>query len=179
MREAAMEKMLDASAKVGKRLGVGESVGRIWGFLLLKSRPVTQKEIEACTGLSRGMISQCLQGMGERTVVIVKREGREKYYSNNPSLATSYGELLGRQYEERLKQVIDFLSEFAETSEDDTLRESLLALRAEYKKVSFAFLLFPQIIALINGMNLDREDVKEKAKRIYIRLEDNRKEVEK
>lgn len=172
MGEEAIQKVLDASAKVGKRLGVGESVGRIWGFLLLQSHPVTQKEIEEGTGYSRGMISQCLQGMEERTAVNVEREGREKRYAINPTLATSYGEAVGRAYEERMKQVIDFLSEFAETLEDEKLRESLLSLRDEYKKVSVAFLLTPKIIGLINGANLNIEDVKDIAKRISIRIED-------
>lgn len=179
MGEEAMQKVLDASAKVGKRLGVGESVGRIWGFLLLNSRPVTQKEIEEGTGYSRGLISQCLKGMEERTAIKVDRAGRENRYSINPSLATSYGEVIGRQYEERMKQVIGFLSEFAETTVDSKLRESILSLRDEYKKVSIAFLLTPRIIALINGTNLDLKDVKEMSKRISIRIEDEEKEVNK
>lgn len=179
MGKEAMQKVLDASAKVGKRLGVGESVGRVWGFLILNSRPVTQKEIEEATGYSRGLISQCLKGMEERTVINVEREGREKRYSINPSLATSYGEVIGRQYEARMKQVIEFLSEFAETIGDSKLRASILSLRDEYKKVSIAFLLTPKIIALINGTNLDLKDVKDMAKRISIRIEDEEKEMKK
>ena len=172
MSDDAMHQMLNSFAKMGKHLGVGESVGRIWGFLLLKSCPVTQKEIEEGTGYSRGLISHCLQGMEERTVVEVVRGGRENRYFINPSLATSYGELVGRQYEARLKQVIEFLSEFSETIMDETVRQSILSLRDEYRKVSIAFLLFPKIIALIGGTNLSMSDIKEIAKRISIRIED-------
>jgi DNA-binding transcriptional regulator GbsR (MarR family) len=171
--------MLDAAGKTGKLLGVGESVGRIWGFMLLKSRPVIQKEIEAATGYSRGMISQCLQGMERRTVINVERTGREKHYSINPALATSYGEFIGRQYGERMKQVIEFLSAFAESIEDERIRDSLLAIRDEYKKLSIAFILTPRIIALINGWNTERmeDDVKDMAKRISIIIaEDEKKE---
>ncbi|MGC9445176.1 MAG: DUF7343 domain-containing protein [Candidatus Methanospirareceae archaeon] len=171
--------MLNAAGKTGKLLGVGESVGRIWGFLLITARPVTQQEIEAATGYSRGMISQCLQGMEKRTVITVERVGREKHYSINPTLATSYGTFIGRQYEERMKQVIEFLSAFAESIEDERIRESLLAIRDEYKKVSIAFILTPRIIAQINERNIARmeDDVKDMAKRISITIaEDATKE---
>ena len=165
-----MHRILDSFAKAGKQLGVGESVGRIWGFLLLQSGPVTQKEIEAGTGLSRGLISQCLGGMEERTVAIVDRSGRENHYSINPSLATSFGELVARQYEERVKRVIEFLSEFSATLKDTQVRESFRSIISEYKKVSIAFLLFPQIIALINESNLELQDVKGVVKSIYLRI---------
>jgi DNA-binding transcriptional regulator GbsR (MarR family) len=174
MSDVAMQKVLDSFAKVGKQMGVGESVGRIWGFLLLKSRPVTQKEIEEGTGYSRGLISQCLQGMEERTVVAVEKEGREKHYLINPALATSFGELVGRQYEERIKQVIEFLSEFSETLKDNKLQESFRSIICEYKKVSIAFLLIPKIIELINGRDLEIRDIKEMAKKISITIENGR-----
>jgi len=164
--------MLDAAAKVGRILGVGESVGRIWGFMLLTSRPVTQKEIEDGTGYSRGMISQCLQGMEARTVITVERVGREKRYSINPALATSYGAVIGQHYEERMKQVIEFLTELADSITDERIRDSLLAIRDEYKKLSIAFVLTPRIIALINEWNIDgmEDDVKDIAKRISLHL---------
>ena len=176
MGTEAMQRVLDSFAKAGKQLGVGESVGRIWGFLLLQSGPVTQKEIEAGTGLSRGLISQCLRGMEERTVVSVDRSGRENHYSINPSLATSYGALVARQYEDRVKWVIEFLAEFSTTLRDTQLRESVRSIISEYKKVSIAFLLFPQIIALIQESNHELEDVKAVAKRIYLRIENDTKE---
>lgn len=174
--EAAMHKILDSFAKAGKQLGVGESVGRIWGFLLLQSRPITQKEIQAATGLSRGLISRCLRSMEERMVITVDCRGREKCYSINPSLATSFGELVARQYEERVKRVIEFLSEFSTTLKDTQVRESFRSIISEYEKVSFAFLLFPRIIALINELNLELEDIKEVAKRIYLRRAKENKE---
>ena len=173
MSDEARHKVLDSFAKVGKQCGMGESVGRIWGFLLLSSCPVTQKEIAYGTGYSRGLISHCLQGMEQRTVVEVTRGGRENGYSINSSLATSFGELVGRQYEERIKLIIDFLSEITDSITDAQLRESLCALVDEYKKISTAFLLFPAIVALINGKTLNLGDIKEIAKRIFIRIEED------
>ncbi|MBN1455054.1 MAG: hypothetical protein JW945_02215 [Methanomicrobia archaeon] len=172
--------MLDAAGKTGKLLGVGESVGRIWGFMLLKARPVTQTEIEAATGYSRGMISQCLQGMEQRTVINVARVGREKHYSINQKLATSYGAVIGQQYEARMKQVIEFLSACAESIEDARIRDSLLAIRDEYKKVSIALILTPRIIALINERDIARmeDDVKNMAKRISITIAEGEKKEE-
>jgi len=179
MSEEAMQKLLDSFAKTGKQSGMGESVGRIWGFLLLKSCAVTQKEIEEGTGYSRGLISQCLQGMEERTVVAVERGGRENRYSINSSLASSFGELIGRQYEERIKRIIEFLSELTDTITDEKLQESFRLLISEYKKLSIAFLLFPKIIALINETNVDVNDIEEMAKRISVRIDwDDKKEGE-
>jgi len=52
-------------------------VGRVWGFLLFKSCPVTQKEIEEGTGYSRGLISRSLRELKRGPMIEVKREGRE------------------------------------------------------------------------------------------------------
>ena len=179
MSEVEMQKMLDSFAKVGKQCGLGESVGRIWGFLLLKSCPVTQREIEEGTGYSRGLISQCLQGMEERTVVEVNRGGREIHYSINPSLATSIGKLMGRQYENKTKLLIEFLSGHSDKIKDEKVKESFLSLISEYKKLSLAFILFPKLIDLINGMNIDVKDIEGAAKRISIEIDGNIKEQEK
>ena len=170
MREEAMQKVLNSFAKMGKQVGMDESVGRIWGFLLLKSCAVTQKDIEEGTGYSRGLISHCLQGMEERTVVTVERAGREKRYSINASLATSFGGLLGQQYEERIKLIITFLSELTDTTDDETLRASLRLLINEYKKLSIAFLLFPRIIALVEGATMEGNNIEEMVKRISIEI---------
>ncbi len=168
MHEIAMRRVLDSFAKVGKQCGMGESVGRIWGFLLLKSCPITQKEIEEGTGYSRGLISHCLQGMEERTVVDVNRRGREIHYSLNSSLAASFGELVGRQYEDRIKLMIEFLTELSDTIEDEKVRASSRSLINEYKKLSLAFLLFPKIIDGIRGINMEATDIKEAVERITI-----------
>ena len=58
MSEVAMQEVLDSLAKIGKQWDLGESVGRVWGFLLFKSCPVTQREIEEGTGYSSGLISR-------------------------------------------------------------------------------------------------------------------------
>lgn len=171
-----MQRVLDSFAKVGKQCGMGESVGRVWGFLLFKSCPVTQKEIEEGTGLSRGLISQCLQGMEERTVVEVNRRGRENLYSINSSLATSFGELMERIYEGRIKLLIELLSEHSGKIKDEKVRESFRSIIGEYKKLSLAFILFPKIIDHINEMNVDVTDIGEVAKRISIEIEGDIKE---
>ena len=179
MGNVAMHEVLDSFAKVGKQVGMGESVGRIWGFLLLNSCPVTQKEVEAGTGYSRGLISQCLRGMEERTVVNVEKMGREKRYSINPSLATSFAELVGLQYDDRLRHMIEILSGLSDAVDDSSLRESIHSIISEYKKLSIAFLLFPKIIALINETNVSEKEVNEMAKKISIIIENGNKEDEK
>ena len=82
-----MREVLDSVAKMGKQWDLGESVGRVWGFLLFKSCPVTQCEceIEEGTGYSRGLISRCLKVLRRGPIIEVKRAGREIRYSANTS----------------------------------------------------------------------------------------------
>lgn len=68
--------------------------------------------------------------------------------------------------------MIEFLSELSGTIEDEKVRASFLSIIGEYKKLSLAFLLFPKIIDLVNGMDIEVKDVEEVAKGISIKLEE-------
>jgi DNA-binding transcriptional regulator GbsR (MarR family) len=93
MSEVVMHEVLDSLAKMGKQWDLGEPVGRVWGFLLFKSCPVTQKEIEDGTGYSRGLISRCLKILEKMPLIEVSRVRKENLYSVNTSL-TEGGEQL-------------------------------------------------------------------------------------
>ncbi len=165
-----MQEVLDSLAKIGKQWGIGESVGRVWGFLLFKSCPVTQREIEAGTGYSRGLVSRSLKVLKRGPMIAVKREGREIRYSVNTSLTESFGELLKRFLAENIKPMIELLSTNRDKISDAKVRETFSAVLHEYRKLNLAVLLFSRIMNDINTMPVDVENVEEVANRIEMKI---------
>lgn len=151
MSEVAMQEVLDSLAKIGKQWDLGgEPVGRVWGFLLFKSCPVTQKEIEEGTGYSRGLISRCLKVMEKMPLIEVRREGKENLYSVNTSLTEGFGELVKRFLTYKINPMIELLSGSLDKIEDPKVRETFLALLQEYKKLKLTILIFFKVIEDIN-----------------------------
>ncbi len=137
-----MEEVMDSIAKIGKQWGVGESVGRVWGFLLFKSCPVTQREIVEGTGYSRGLVSRCLKRLRKGPMVTVRREGREFVYSINTSLTDNFAELLKRFLTDNIKPMIELLSTSMDRIEDEKVKDTFRKLLHEYKRLNLAVLLF-------------------------------------
>ncbi len=172
-----MQEVLDSLAKIGKQWGLGESVGRVWGFLLFKSCPVTQREIEEGTGYSRGLVSRSLKRLELGPMIEVTREGREILYLANTSLTDGFGELMKHFLTDRIKPMIELLSGNLDKIGDAKVRETFLALINEYKKLNLAVLLFSKLIDDINMRTGMVEDVEELATKISIKIDDNMKEV--
>ena len=167
-----MREVLDSLAKIGKQWGIGESVGRVWGFLLFKSCPVTQREIEEGTGYSRGLVSRSLGKLKKGPMIRVKREGREIRYSVNTTLTNSFGELLKRFLAENIKPIIELLSTSRDKIGDAKVKETFTAVLHEYRKLNLAVLLFSKIMDELNTMPVDVEveNVEEVAKRISMKI---------
>ncbi|MCW3131017.1 MAG: hypothetical protein N2V75_13110 [Methanophagales archaeon] len=167
-----MREVLDSLAKIGKQWGIGESVGRVWGFLLFKSCPVTQREIEEGTGYSRGLVSRSLGKLKKGPMIRVEREGREIRYSVNTSLTNSFGELLKRFLAENIKPIIELLSTSRDKVRDAKVKENFTAVLHEYRKLNLAVLLFSRIMDELNTMPVDVEveNVDEVAKRISMKI---------
>jgi len=167
-----MREVLDSLAKIGKQWGIGESVGRVWGFLLFKSCPVTQREIEEGTGYSRGLVSRSLGKLKNGPMIRVKREGREIRYSVNTTLTNSFGELLKRFLAENIKPIIELLSTSRDKVRDAKVKENFTAVLHEYRKLNLAVLLFSRIMDELNTMPVDVEveNVEEVAKRISMKI---------
>jgi DNA-binding transcriptional regulator GbsR (MarR family) len=94
MSEIAMQEVLASLAKMGKQWGLEAPVGRVWGFMLFKSCPVTQREIGEGTGYSRGLISRSLSKLKRIKMINVATGGREAHYSVNMSLINGFSEFL-------------------------------------------------------------------------------------
>jgi len=172
-----MREVLDSLAKIGKQWGLGAPVGRVWGFLLFKSCPVTQREIEEGTGYSRGLVSRSLKKLKMGPMIEVSREGREILYLANTSLTEGFGELMKHFLTDRIKPMIELLSENLDKINDAKVRETFLALINEYKKLDLAVLLFSKIIDDINTMPGDVENVEEVAEKISTKIGGDIKEV--
>jgi len=167
-----MREVLDSLAKIGKQWGIGESVGRVLGFLLFKSCPVTQREIEEGTGYSRGLVSRSLGKLKKGPMIRVEREGREIRYSINTSLTESFGDLLKRFLAENIKPTIELLSTSLDKIGDAKVKETFTAMLHEYRKLKLAVLIFSRIMDELNMMPIDIEEgnVEEVAKSISVKI---------
>jgi DNA-binding transcriptional regulator GbsR (MarR family) len=163
MTDNAMQEVVDSLAKIGKHWDLGESVGRVWGFLLFKSCPVTQREIEEGTSYSRGLISRCLKMLEMTDRIEVRREGQENHYTIKTSLTESFGEMLKRFSTEILNPMSELLSENMDKIEDAKVRETFRTLLHEYKKLKLALLIFSGTIEDINvnALAADMGDLEE------------------
>ena len=167
-----MREVLDSLAKIGKQWGIGESVGRVWGFLLFKSCPVTQREIEEGTGYSRGLVSRSLGKLKKGPMIRVERKGREIRYSVNTSLTESFGDLLKRFLAENIKPTIELLSASRDKIGDAKVKENFTVMLHEYRKLKLAVLIFSRIMDELNMMPIDIEEcnVEEVAKSISVKI---------
>jgi len=165
-----MQEVLDSLAKIGKQWGLGAPVGRVWGFLLFKSCPVTQREIEEGTGYSRGLVSRSLKVLKKGPIIEVSREGREIHYLVNTSLTESFGELLKRFLADNIKPMIELLSTSQDKIGDAKVKEIFHALINEYKKLNLAVLLLSRIMNDINTMPVEVENVEEVAEKISMKI---------
>ena len=167
-----MREVLDSLAKIGKQWGIGESVGRVLGFLLFKSCPVTQREIEEGTGYSRGLVSRSLGKLKKGPMIRVERKGREIRYSVNTSLTDSFDDLLKRFLAENVKPMIELLSTSRDKIGDAKVKETFTAMLHEYRKLNLAILIFSRIMDELNMMPIDIEkgNVEEVAKSISVKI---------
>ncbi len=174
MSDGAIQEVLASLAKMSKQWGLGASVGRIWGFLLFKSCPVTQREIGEGTGYSGGLISRSLSKLKRINMINVVAEGREYRYSVNTSLINGFSEFLKLFLEDNVKPMIELLSENSDETEDVKVRKSFHALISEYKKLYLAIHILSQMIDEITSagtllVDIENLDVEEVARKISIR----------
>jgi len=131
---------------------------------------VTQREIEAGTGYSRGLVSRSLRELKKGPMIRVEREGREIRYLVNTSLTESFGELLKRFLAENVKPMIELLSTSQDKIGNAKVKETFTAVLHEYRKLNLAVLLFSKIMNDINTMPVGVENVEEVAKRISMKI---------
>ena len=158
-----MHEVLDLMTQIGKQMDLGLPVGRVLGFLLFKSCPVTQREIEEGTGYSRGLISRCLKFLGTLHKIEVRREGQENLYSVRTSLTEDFGAHLVHVITNVVNPMIEILARNADEIEDSKVRERFHRLLHEFKKLYLAIHIFTGIIEdiNINALATDMEDAED------------------
>ncbi|HDS44729.1 MAG TPA: hypothetical protein ENN68_01290 [Methanomicrobia archaeon] len=178
MSDVVLQDVLDSFAKLGKHWGLGESVGRVCGFMLVKSCPVTQRELEEGTGYSRGFISRCLTVLKDRHLIEVSTAGKENLYSINTSLTDNHCKFLEQFLTEDINPIINLLSGYANSIEDAKVKDNFINLLHEIKKLSLAVRIFLGIISDINmnALAADMEEVEDYVVTVAI---ESREEYEK
>jgi DNA-binding transcriptional regulator GbsR (MarR family) len=163
MSEVAMPEVLDSLAKIGKQWELGESVWRVWGCILFKSCPISQREIEEGTGYSSGLISISLQKLKMANMINEINMGGEMRYSVNTSLTDAFGKFSKVFFVDNLQPVIALLSENLDKIEDAKVKNTFRELINECKKLNLVVLILPGIIEDINtsAIPVDMENVEE------------------
>jgi len=174
MSDTAMQEVLTSLSKMGKQWGLGAPVGRVWGFMLFKSCPVTQREIGEGTCYSGGLISRSLSKLKRINMINVATGGREAHYSVNMSLINGFSEFLKLFLNDDIKPMIELLSGNLDNTEDVKVRKGFHALINEYKKLYLAIHVVSQMIDEIKSagtliVDIGNLDVEEVARKISIR----------
>jgi len=145
IEESVKEKIMSSCARISKQWGFGASMGRIWGFMLIESRPLTQSEIEKATGYSRGLVSRSLAKMREIGIVEIEKNGRELVYSLNTSLLHILSVMIENFLENELKPLLEALSEVSERM-DGEMKRKFERMKKEYSELSTAIHAFSSLL---------------------------------
>lgn len=162
MMEINTNELLSSFARMSKQWGLGESVGRIWGFLLLEARPLSQKQIEESINYSRGLISRSLTKLIELGMIEKFKEGRESYYSANTSLISGFNRVMEDFLRTDIEPVIKYLSRNLGKIEDETTRAKIRRMISEYERLDIGISVFSKIMKRCTSLdpeNFTREKI--------------------
>ncbi len=155
MKEINIKKVLSSFEKMSKQWGLGKSVGKVWGFLLFNSKPMTQEEIEKGIRYSRGLISRSLKKLRELNMINITKKGKEIYYSANTSLIDGFNNMINDFLETEIKPLIDYLSKNLNKIEDGTIRENVRRIIREYEKLNIGILIFSKTMKYLSSLNME------------------------
>ena len=154
MNEINTKKILSSFGRISKQWGLGEPVGRVWGFLLFKSIPVTQKEVEKGTNYSRGLVSRSLKKLKEFNMIFTIKKGKEFYYSTNASLINGFNKMIKNFLEVEVKPLIESLSKNFKKIEDITVKKNIRRTINEYKRLDLGILVFSKTMESFSLLNI-------------------------
>jgi len=157
MNNIGIKKILSSFGRISKQWGLGESIGKVWGFLLFKSKPVTQKEIEEGVGYSRGLVSRSLNKLKELDMINITKKGKEFYYSTDASLIKGFNKIIENFLKNEIKPLIEYLSKDLDKIKDIAVKKNINRIIREYKKLNTGITIFSKTmnsVALLNFENL-------------------------
>jgi len=148
-------KVLSLLEKISKQWGLGKPVGRVWGFLLFESKPVTQKKIEEGVNYSRGLVSMSLNKLVNLGLVKVKKRGNVMLYEANTSLIDGFNKIIWHFLENEIKPLIDYLSTILPEIKDPVLKERTSNAIQEYEKLKLSMIIFSRKIKKVSSLSID------------------------
>ena len=163
MGEEAWPEVLDLLAGIGEQWKLGESAWRVWGCILFKSCPVSQKEIEQRTGYSSGVVTMSLKKLKTANIIKEIIIGGETHYFVNTSLTDACGKFSKEFFEDNIRPLVTLLSENLNKIEDARVKKRFHELIAECKKLHLVVLFQSRMIEEINtgAIVVDMESVEE------------------
>jgi DNA-binding transcriptional regulator GbsR (MarR family) len=161
MSEVAEAWVQESLGKISGRWGLGESMWRIWGCILFKSCPVSQKDIELSTGYSRGTVRLNLQKLKMASMIKEVSMGGETFYIVNTSLTDAFGHFSKQFFEDNIQPLLSALAEHLDTVEDPKVQRTFRELIDECKKLQILVLVQLRIIEHINTSAIAAEDLNE------------------
>ena len=171
--EINTKKILSSFGRISKQWGLGESVGRVWGFLLFKSVPITQKEIEKGVEYSRGLVSRSLKKLKELDIIFATKKGKEFYYSTNASLIKGFNKVTKNFLETEIKPLTESLSKNLNGVKDVAIKKNINKMINEYKKLDLGISVFSKTMESLTLLNI--ENLRKVAKEYSIKLKGGNK----
>ena len=142
-------------ARVGKQWGLGEPCGRIWGIILINSKPLSQKEIAKQTDYSLGLVSPSLKLLERIGMVSVAgTKGKEKLYKPVTSLVDSFEKLMKNFNDIEITPVASLISENIEKVQDEEVKSRLTNLLKDYERMANLLGLFSKL--MLTKLNIDK-----------------------
>jgi DNA-binding transcriptional regulator GbsR (MarR family) len=161
MTEVAEAWVQESLGKISGRWGLGESTWRIWGCILFKSCPASQKDIELGTGYSSGTVRLNLQKLKMANMIKEVLMGGETFYVVNTSLTDAFGHFSKRFFEDNIPPLLTALAEHLDNVEDPKVQKTFRELIDECKKLQLFVLIQSRIIEHINTSGIVAEDLNE------------------
>ena len=154
MNGIKLETFLPYFGKISKQWGLGESVGKVWGYLLFNSEPISQENIEKYVGYSRGLISRSLKELKKLEAIEILRRGQTLYYSTQYSLINGFNKMIEIFIERDVKPLIEQFSKNLKDVKDVNVRKKVKKISEEFKKLRFGTLMFSKIMNSVDLMDV-------------------------
>ncbi len=112
MKSKFAREFISKVGKIGKRWGLGEPAGKIWGALAYSKKPLTQKEIAKSCNYSLGLVSRNLRILKKFNIATTaSRKGKKRLYRTVTSFSDSFNKMVSKFRKEDMKRLFYLLNE--------------------------------------------------------------------
>jgi len=137
-----VDEFIQRLGKLTDRWGWGESIGNIWGILLLSSEAITQDDLAEASSYSVALVSSSLSRLEDLGLVAsVGRRGKKRLYRAVLSFIDALENFLTRFVDTELTPTVNLLSRRIYEIKEEKQRLNAGRILEEYKK-AIAFLTY-------------------------------------